>query len=219
MRNRGSVSLCRRLRTPGARAPNEIGSRTRSDHGSTQGRELEESRLEGDRDPSSLWRRRWNPRRGTRLYAANVPRKLDWDREQRERRAREHGREPVWIGLVTGVAELRRRWREKGRGQIWVLPALDEAALLVLLPPCEDDRWCVQLKRPEREWAPGFVFPASLEEKYSQGGNPAIVRFPYFGGFSDSSWEVSVYRGDDQYAFESFGDFWPTREIWNTTRR
>jgi len=123
--------------------------------------------------------------------------KLDWDKEERERRAREHGREEAWRALSTGVANLRKVWRRAAHGSIWVIPDLHEGRMLVLLPEhVEEKLWRLVLT------ANGKV----VADKEVRGSvKPLIGVLP----FRRSGWELSVYLGADWLPYETFDDFWP----------
>jgi hypothetical protein len=128
--------------------------------------------------------------------------KLDWDREERERRAREHGREEAWRALSTGLSELRKQWRRskgtRSRGMVWVLEDLHEARMLVLLPkPYDEPYWRLVLRGAD---------DSVIAEREVRGSVPPLVgMLP----LPPPNWELEVYLGKDEFAYDGFGDYWP----------
>jgi hypothetical protein len=124
--------------------------------------------------------------------------KFDWDRERREERARAHGREPVHVGLSTGLAETRRKWRASGARGIWVQPLVGKRGGIVVLLP----------KRQGRvEWAVAVSSESGTETKRASGGGEHALSFTVHG-----VWNVQVLFDDDldnRHLEDEFDNFYP----------
>src|SRR4051812_48880183 len=81
--------------------------------------------------------------------------RLDWDREERERRARKNGREAFWRALSSGLEATKSHWRTEAPLDVWVQPVLSRKALAVFLPPRSwwdpDADWRINYSDERRE--------------------------------------------------------------------